>query len=139
MCVFQLMEEIAAKEKEEAKEKSKAKEEKKEKGKKDKEKGKEEVEVGGPRYVQRIFFSNIYHVYQHSIKILNRNGEYVFFYSFHPLTRNCCNLNSKNLFQTQEEEVGLRMLPSAFLPELQVGHKTYKGMSSSNTVDHHHL
>lgn len=45
----------------------------------------------------------------------------------------------KNLFQTQEEEVGLRMLPSAFLPELQVGHKTYKGMCSSNTVDHHHL
>lgn len=68
MCVFQLMEEIAAKEKEEAKEKSKAKEEKKEKGKKDKEKekGKEEVEVGGPRCVQRHFFSNIYHVYQHS-------------------------------------------------------------------------
>lgn len=60
------MEEIAAKEKEEAKEKSKAKEEKKEKGKKDKEKGKEEVEVGGPRCVQRNFFSNIYYVYQHS-------------------------------------------------------------------------
>lgn len=34
------------------------------------------------------------------------------------------------LFKKQEEEVGLRMLPSAFLPELQEGHKTYKGMSN---------
>lgn len=34
------------------------------------------------------------------------------------------------LFKKQEEEVGLRMLPSAFLSELQEGHKTYKGMSN---------
>lgn len=75
------MEEIAAKEKEEAKEKSKAKEEKKEKGKKDKEKGKEEVEVGGHRCVQRNFFLALSIMF---INILNRDGEYAFFYSFHP-------------------------------------------------------
>lgn len=70
------------------------------------------------------------------VNILNGNGEYAFFYSVHPLTSN---FNLKRLSQTQEEEVGLRMLPSAFLPELQMGQNTYKGMSSSNTVAHHHL
>lgn len=34
-------------------------------------------------------------------------------------------------FELQEEEAGLKMLPSAFLPDLEVGHKTYVGMFKS--------
>lgn len=40
---------------------------------------------------------------------------------------------NKVQFNTQEEEVGLKMLPSSFISDLQEGHQTYKGKSNIST------
>jgi hypothetical protein len=38
-----------------------------------------------------------------------------------------CPINDCSFVETQEEESGLKMLPSAFLGDLEVGHKTFGG------------
>lgn len=37
------------------------------------------------------------------------------------------------ILMSQEEEPGLRMLPSAFLEDLEKGHKTFSGKDESKT------